>query len=45
MMNYIREATEIKEKMETLENQARELKIELYKQMKIEKTPKLLNKV
>jgi type I restriction enzyme M protein len=42
MMNYIREATEIKEKMETLENQARELKIELYKQMKIEKTLEMM---
>jgi len=42
MMNYIREATEIKEKMETLENQARELKIELYKQMKIEKTIEMM---
>ncbi len=42
MINYIREATEIKEKMETLENQARELKIELYKQMKIEKTLEMM---
>lgn len=42
MMNYIREASEIKDKIKTLENQSKKLKIELYKQMKIEKTLEMM---